>query len=361
MLIGIHLRLARPEPAGGRTCAFAGELVPEASLAGGQQGETPAQEAPLVRVEAEPPPISSPEAWRIGFGLALAAEASYWGPRLGAGWFLDWTVSRQPRYIEPDHWQMVRVGEDCSSLTPEGAARIALRYPGGVWIIGNEPDVIWQDNVAPERYAQVYHDFYQALKAMDPSAKLAVGGVSQATPLRLAYLDRVLGAYQSRYGIRLPVDVWTVHGFVLREQRGSWGVDIPPGMDADQGRLYEIEDHGRLDLFEAQLRAFRAWMADRGYQDVPLAVTEFGILMPPEYGYGSEFTADYLSRSFSLLHSMRDSETGYPPDDHRLAQRWAWFSLADSRYPTGNLVDLASGRLTPVGRAFRDYVEGLGR
>lgn len=354
MLIGIHLRLAQPEPPVSRGCSFAGELVPSAPASGGGEAVSAAGGGEEMPAEVVDP------LWRAGFGVALNAPASYWGPRLGAGWFIDWSIARRPGYMRPDHWQMVRVGADCTSLTPEEAARVALRYPGGVWIIGNEPDVIWQDNVTPERYAEAYHDFYQALRAMDPSARIAAGGVSQATPLRLGYLDRVLEAYHSRYGDRMPVDVWTVHAFVLREQRGSWGVEIPPGMAAEAGRLYEVDDHGRLDLFESQLRAFRAWMADRGYRDVPLAVTEFGILMPPELGYTSEFAADYLSRSFSLLRTMRDAATGYPLDDNRLVQRWAWFSLADSRYPTGDLANLDSGRLTAVGRAFRAYVESLG-
>ncbi len=361
MLAGIHLGLSRPDAPAGGGCAFAGNLTPSASDSAGGSAEAPRGEAGGAPAEDILEPLWRPDSWRVGFGLALAADASYWGPRLGAGWYIDWSATRRPRYLQPDHWQMVRVAADCSSLTPEGAARLALRYPGRVWIIGNEPDVIWQDDVTPERYAQVYHDFYHALKAMDPQAKVAVGGVSQSTPLRLEYLDRALRAYESRYGSRMPVDIWTVHGFVLREQRGSWGVDIPPGLDADQGQLYEVADHGRMDLLEDHLRAFRAWMERRGYRDVPLAVTEFGILMPPEHGYSSEFAADYLVRSFSLLASMRDPDTGYRPDDDRLVQRWAWFSLADSAYPTGDLADLDSGLLTPVGRAFRAYVESLER
>ena len=63
----------------------------------------------------------------------------------------------------------------------------------------------------------------------------------------------------------MPVDWWTVHGYVLREEKGSWGVDIPPGIDATQGELREVADHGRIDLFEAQITFLppvdgRAWI-----------------------------------------------------------------------------------------------------
>ena len=233
---------------------------------------------------------------------------------------------------------------------------LARAAPGGVWIVGNEPDVIWQDNLSPEDYAVAYGQVYDTIKAADPAARIAVGGISQATPLRLQYLDRVLDAYQKRYHQPLPADWWTVHGYVLREERDSWGVEIPPGIQAQQGKLYEIDDHGRIDIFERQLRDFRSWMAHNGYQGVPLALTEFGILMPVEYGFPPEFVAAYLRDSFHLLETMRDEDSGYPPDDFRLVQRWAWYSLSDPTFPTSNLADLENDRLTLVGQAYREYI-----
>jgi hypothetical protein len=248
-------------------------------------------------------------------------------------------------------------------LTPVGykpsltkIRQLARQQPGQVWIIGNEPDVIWQDKVTPETYARAYHEIYQAIKDVDTTAKVAPAGISQVTPLRLEYLDRVLLTYQEKYQARLPADWWTVHIYVLREERNSWGVEIPPGFDVDQGALYEIADHGRLDLFEAQLREFRAWMKRNGYQDIPLAVTEFGILMPEEYGFPVKLVSQYLTNTFRLLATLRDPRSGYPPDEHRLVQRWAWFSLSDPNYPTSNLADLENDRLTPIGEAFRDFV-----
>jgi DNA-binding transcriptional regulator YdaS (Cro superfamily) len=361
MLVGVHIQAQAPERVDRPDCRFAGELVPDQRAAPGEGDEPREMGAAHHGGESPYAPLARPESWRIGFGIASAADAAYWGPALGAGWYIDWAVARRPGYLEPEHWQMVRIAQGCTSIAPERAAEIARRYPGGTWIIGNEPDVIWQDNVRPERYARAYHDFYSAIKTADPNAQVAVAGVSQATPLRMAYLDRVLDTYAREFGAAMPVDLWTVHGFVLREERGNWGVDIPPGMEAERGRLYEVEDHGSLALFESHLRAFREWMAVRGYQDVPLAVTEFGILMYPEHGYTSEITSEYLRRSFSLLASMRDRATGYPQDDYRLVQRWAWFSLSDPHYPTGDLADLESRLLTSVGHAFRGYVEGLPR
>jgi len=225
-----------------------------------------------------------------------------------------------------------------------------------VWVIGNEPDVIWQDDVTPEVYAQAYHDLYALIKKTDPSASIAAGSISQATPLRLVYLDRVLAAYQNLYGESMPVDWWAVHGYVLQEERGSWGVDIPPGLSENQGELYSAKDHGRLDLFEAQIIAFREWMTINGYRDTPLALTEFGILLGANDGYTPDIAAQYLRQTTSWLTTATDERLGYPKDENRLVQCWAWFSLADIYFPTSDLANLEKDGLTIVGQAYRQNV-----
>ena len=238
-----------------------------------------------------------------------------------------------------------------------GFLRLAKYYPGQVWIIGNEPDNIWQDNMSAEAYAEQYHDLYQAIKTVDPGAKIAIGGVSQPSELRLRYLDRVLAHYQLTYSERLPVDWWTIHAYVLREERGSWGADIPPGFADAMGLTIEPKEHGDLTLFKDQLIRFRGWMKENGYQDVPLAVTEFGILLPDEFGYSPEVTAQYLTDTFEWVDKTMDVDTGYPGDGYHLVQRWAWFSLADDLFPVADLADLNSSKLTPAGAAFQAFVQ----
>jgi len=169
----------------------------------------------------------------------------------------------------------------------------------------------------------------------------------------------VLQAFQSLYHEPMPVDWWTVHGYVLREEKGSWGVGIPPGIKATQGELREVRDHGRMDLFESQIRAFRQWMAGRGYQNTPLALTEFGILMPASYGFPSEMVGDYLVQTFTWLEQTKDETIGNPDDGYRLVQKWAWFSISDPTYSTSDLGDLPSGKLTVVGEKFREFVSTL--
>ena len=157
----------------------------------------------------------------------------------------------------------------------------------------------------------------------------------------------------------MPIDVWNVHGFTLREERDSWGVDIPPGMDDELAIEYEIEDHDDLNILQQNLVDFRNWMAERGYGDKPLIISENGILMPDDYGFPSDSVGQYLTACFDLFRSL-SGENGYEPDDGRLVQKWFWYSVYDGEvYPTGDLFDPAAGQLTNLGEIWAGYVNGV--
>jgi hypothetical protein len=310
---------------------------------------------PTVAISAlEPAPPVGRE--RFGVGVPIGPITDYPTEGLGIGWYLNWRVLVDPpRPGNVAFWQMVRVSE--AGYRPDEATirAAAAANPGSIWLIGNEPDVVWQDNTTPERYAVIYHELYRLIKSVDPTARVAIGGVSQPTPLRLAYLDRVLAAYEARYGRPMPVDVWNVHNFILREEQDSWGVGIPPGVEAESGMLYEIQDHDDLTIFRDQLLAFRRWMAARGQQDRPLVVSEYGIVMPTDYGFDPARVASFMTATFDLFLTAIDPEVGYPADGDRLVQWWCWYSLADSMYPTGNLFDPATKAPTSLAVTFARY------
>jgi len=295
---------------------------------------------------------------RAGFSAPTNKALETWARRLGAGWYLDWTVQERYPTQKPVHWQMVRLSQGDYYPDKEAIAWLASHYPGNVWIIGNEPDNIWQDNLTPEEYAHVYHDLFYLIKEADPRAQIAVGGVTQGTALRLEYLDRVLSTYHEEYDELLPADWWTVHGYVLREERNSWGAEIPPGFsDTTSGNLYEIADTGDVENFKHLIIDFRTWMAKNGYQDTPLALTEFGILFSEDFGFTPEVVADYLTQTFSWLDQAKDPLIGFPQDEHRLVQRWAWFSLYDKLYYSSNLANYEADAVTDIGWEFRNFVE----
>jgi hypothetical protein len=186
-----------------------------------------------------------------------------------------------------------------------------------------------------------------------------MGGVAQVSPLRLKYLDAVLATYQANTGQSLPVDIWTVHAYILNEEKGQWGAGIPTGFTETTGLEIDVNDHDNLDLFKEQVIAFRQWMLERGYRTTPLAITEYGVLIPEEYGFTPDRVQQYMLDTFAYLTTARDESTGLPSDNNRLVQRWAWFSMAYDVYPTSNLYDPTAQSLTNLGDAFQSYIHTL--
>jgi hypothetical protein len=294
---------------------------------------------------------------RWGVGLAIGPISRYNIAGLSLGWYLDWRAALDPP--KPggiEYVQMVRLKG--GNLQPNEAtiARIAQANPSSIWMIGNEPDVKWQDNVEPVAYAKLYQRAYVTIKGADPTAQVAIGGVSQPTPLRLRYLEQVLEAYRQLNRKEMPVDVWNIHNFILREERGSWGVDIPPGLPDDSGMLYQVEDSGNLTLFRQQIIAFRQWMTARGYQNRPLIVSEYGIPMPEDYGFPPERVLDFVVGTFDFFLTATDPALGYPADNLQLVQRWCWYSLDDTTYPTGRLFDPQTGEISDTGKGLAGLV-----
>ncbi len=326
---------------------------------------TPAASGPIPSATVVPtaPPVSGGLLYRglprWCVGVPRGPISRYNIQPLRLGWYLDWRARPDPpRPGGLEYAQMVRLRGGVLRPDRTAIAAIARANPGSLWLIGNEPDVKWQDNVEPAVYARLYHEAYTAIKAADPSAVVAAGGVAQPTPLRLRYLDAVLMAYREQFGVEMPADAWHVHNFILREERGSWGVEIPPGLPDHRGMLYEVDDCDNLEAFRRQIWDFRRWMAARGFRDRPLIVSEYGIPMPEDYGFPPERVIRFLRGTFEFFLTAFDPSLGDPADGHRLVQRWCWYSLdaLDTDYPQGRLLDPQTGDWTAVGEGWRRMV-----
>ncbi|MCK4451870.1 MAG: hypothetical protein KAX26_14900, partial [Anaerolineae bacterium] len=313
---------------------------------------------------------------RFGVGQVCHSVVSYNVPSINLGWYVSWgTQASPPRPGGMEYAQMLRVSG--SGYSPSGAilaGRIAAN-PGALWIIGNEPDCIYQDNVLPQEYAQAYHDAYSFIKMHDPAAHVTVGGIVQPTPLRMEYLDIVLNTYTALYGEPLPTDAWNIHTFILREASctaypdSCWGAGIPPGIAADHGILYALDDIDRLDIFQDRIVQFRQWMRDRGYRDTPLIITEYGTLLP-YYDPGSLYydsggdpfnearARDFMYGTFDFLLTASDPNLGYAADENRLVQRWLWYSLDDASYG-GALFDPLTLDPMQLGTDFGAYTASI--
>jgi hypothetical protein len=310
---------------------------------------------------------------RIGAGLVpnFGAITDYDVGTLHLGWYCDWRTRVDPaRPGGIEFAQLVWVREGKVSPQWDELALAVANNRGSLWMIGNEPENVWQGNNTPEQYAAAYHDVYAFIKQRDWFAQVAIGGVTQPTPLRLEWLDRVLEYYRETYGQDMPVDVWNTHIHIQQELAGGWGCEIPVGLEQSSGRLYTVDDNDNMDVFEELVVAFRSWMQDRGQRNKPLIISECGVLLPPEYGYTPERVNAFMDASFDYLLSAADAELGYPADEHRLVQRWLWYSLNDRPWDeetgqgfNGALFDYEHrgypGVLTPVGKHFQEYMQDL--
>ncbi|MBN1487941.1 MAG: hypothetical protein JW981_09890, partial [Anaerolineae bacterium] len=295
--------------------------------------------------------------FRIGVSMPMGATDRYNLPALGIGWTMDWSARAIPQLPGGIAYaQTVRMSREGLSLDRTTLTAIAQARPHSLWLISNEPDVRWQDNVPADTYARLYYDAYTAIKTGDPTAVVAAGGISQPSPMRMHYLDQVLSVYQAWYETPLPADAWHIHNYMLREERDSWGVDIPPGIIEDTGLLYDVEDSGDLAAFRLQIYDFRRWMAERGYRETPLIISEYGVTMPEDYGFPPERVLAFLMNTTRFFLDATDPEIGYPLDQNRLVQKWCWFSLAYYRYPTGDLIDVVGETWTPLGAAWIKYL-----
>jgi hypothetical protein len=296
---------------------------------------------------------------------------------LHIGWYWDFGARAVPELQGTDYVQTVRLSplESGYRATPTGTAllEIIAANPGAWWLIGNEPDCIWQDDMRSDLYAVAYHDLYTLIKGADPTAKIGAGSIVQPTPQRLRYLDRVLQAYEQKFGEPLPADFWATHSYILCEncfpQRPGdpfpWGACPVPDWSEeppDDAVYYSVYDHWRLDIFQERIVTFRRWMRDHGYRERPLFVSEYGILFYDGL-IGEKTVQDniaFMVGTFDWMRQARDPELGYPLDDNRLVQRWAWFSLDhDWWYLGGALFDYRTHQPLDMGRAYGAYTAAL--
>ena len=309
----------------------------------------------------------------VSFATGYGPLSSYPLKRLPFGWYLDWNYQRNPQRPNGiEYVQMLPV--DAKHYPPVWTqVRAAVRAnSGALWIIGNEPECIYQGARTPEEYAKIYHDYYTFLKKEDPTARVAIGGIVEPTPLRLEWLDRVLESYKQTYKEPMAVDVWNIHNQILQEKSDDYGAGIPVGIDATEGELYPWWQNDDIEIFKEHVIAFRQWMADNGQRDKPLIISEFGVLYPSSWfdelggSKGDERVKIFMKETFEFLASETDAEIGFAADDNRLVQRWLWYGLNNLTWEqnkssgfNGNLTNARTRKLTQFGEQFEQVVKGL--
>jgi hypothetical protein len=382
------------------------------------------------------------EATNCRYGVSYSAGDSLpWVSTLDAGWFLNFSASspqintaefapvisvkqviqngvRQPRVVFNPPLTYYYL-DNINRVRP-GLGTLVSRNPGRIWLVGNEPDVDnqLQGNTMPDVYARAYHEAYHFIKKADPTAKVAIAGLSMMTPGRLQYLTIVWNTYKNTYGVDMPVDVWNMHLYILEErnpanlnQYGDGKIALgtdpqlakltsggnanlcpalgAPDIPANDPRhdVYCRSEHDSVRIFREQIYAMRQWMKDRGQQNKPLILSEFGLLYPYLDGDGGptcEFLQDehqrcfnpsrvikFMQDSVTFMENTKDPNLGYPQDENRLVQQWLWYSVVTDLAGSGGSSNLIRtnyqnytpgdpAALTQMGQAFIQEASHVG-
>jgi hypothetical protein len=338
-------------------------------------------------------PVDEPLFCRFGTNFAPSEPiTNYDINALRTGWYIDYLAEPAPlrpggvEYAPMIHLSQRQIaGTDVYtySYSPAGnrLRRVIEGNPGADIFVGNEPDrILYQDSMDPDLYAEAYHEIYHFIKSIDPTTRVQAGSIVQPTEVRLEYLDAVLAHYRQEYGEPMPVDVWSIHNFILNEAScdhfGSlslcWGADMPPGSDKIEGFRIKFPEELHVtrdpEVFKTQLLRFRNWMNANGYQGVPVYLSEYGVLLPDDYGYaGIDLSAprvnEFMDATFDYMLNAKDPVLGDPTDDYRLIQRFSWFSINDDRQNggtyNGNLFNAKTKQLSSMGQNFADYTTML--
>lgn len=332
---------------------------------------------PLMSNGTGPAPLC-----RLGVNVTRWTTADLLPADLRVGWYINYSARAASHPNGMAYMPVInleQIGDDGFTSTPSGAAldEAIAAHPGSDWIIGNEPDRrFYQNDLEPQVYARAFHDMAQYIRAKDPTARLFAGAIVQPTPLRLQYLDLVLAHYRELYGEPLPADGWAIHNFILNERSCSyyndpyacWGADIPPGIDATDGLVIDINDLQKtadVNFFKEQIVRFRQWMADNGYRNLPLYVSEYGILMPEDRGFPPALVNQYMDDTFDYMFTATSDTLGYAADNNRLVQRFAWYSTLDPSF-NGSLFQSTTSdplappyELSPMGKNYQAYAGTL--
>jgi len=223
----------------------------------------------------------------------------------------------------PAVWGCGATGNVWDRVGAAELAAFATRYPGRAWLIFNEPELKGQANCLPEQGAQAYRVIYPAIKLADPTSRVFCCGTTT-----WKWTASFLRAYVELY-------------------------DELPKIDGFHFHLYRYGDYD-WQAATNELDAFRQWQqavkwngAGRWGENLPVILSEWGVL--PEAGLGNDpqGIADYLRALWPQLEARPWVETHF------------WFSnFTTGEYAASNLFN-QDGTPTVVGKAWQEMATGL--
>ena len=272
---------------------------------------------------------------------------------LGITWFREWDHYHRPVNPNPPRrfWTVGkmdnRTGDCCPGTLSATRANIDAvfacdmviiteiigeGYVGQAWEIGNEPN--WYPYVTPANYAYQFHLYHEFITALDPTAKLMIGGITLYPGSWQNWLDSFVVAYVNDYGTSPPVDVWNCHPYDTFD--GQAGVRTI-----------------------AKIMAFRGWLDSAGFGDKPFWITEFG-----KGNWQPEPEQNIVAYIETVCGWLNENA-----DEYKI-ERWFWWGVLTGYQGMGANGLFSAGpydrdTVTPAGDAYiavsgRVFVDGPG-
>lgn len=184
---------------------------------------------------------------------------------------------------------------------------------GGYWLVGNEPNNQWQDNLTPMEAAIAYGEIINIILSTDPTARVILGNFSNPS---LYFRDTWFAQFKSAWITKWNEDVttkivgWGVHAYV---------------------RPYATESYqNAIDRVQRQILAWKDMAPD-----CQLWVTEFGnidrIDEETEFGTEVETNIEIMTQMTTWLEANVDRYAYFYFGEE--AGDWAFTSLYTEPWP----------------------------
>lgn len=285
-------------------------------------------------------------------------------------WYHDFSVPTTPgsspyQYMMASTWH----GSPVTSGMISAWTAKAISFPGRKWFFMNEPDVYGQARRTPQEYAEEYHWFWYAMKSADSTCKIYPGGITQASPQRIRWMQEMLDHYELTYSESFPCDGFHIHTYLMPEAFGpgvgeAYGVSNPtsdPNVSSQQENTdwwFANASVRDMNILREYVMNFRVWMINNGLENKPVIVSEHTVLL---YTISS-FLIPYLEDSLTFFLNATDENVGCPSDDYKLIQEFAWFPInyrdGGDHYTHAWLYDFDSPcDITPIGEAYKIWYD----
>ncbi|MBI3980838.1 hypothetical protein HY345_02470 [Candidatus Microgenomates bacterium] len=278
---------------------------------------------------------------------------------LGIGWYTDWAPHNTTPKIAED---MAKRGlerltlvltrspyryystEGCNELKKyvsenPGAFKPDVTY----WSVGNELGYD-PDDLTANKYATEFISWRDCIKSINPNYPVGSGAITsmwvvlpRTYPLSCtdiesansgkSYFKTYINRIRSLNGNKLP-------DFIMMHAYNTCYPALPG-------------ENTNFSKFKNGIITYRQVMKELGLQNKELWIKEFN---------SSGYEGDFLKDSFEFLLNTKDKDLGYPEDEYRLVQRFAWFMLKntpDGINSTSQVLARTDGSLNSLGQTYR--------